>query len=78
MTRELALCLMALAYVAFAAAQSGPGLLVLVASLASALGFMAVYRRSQVAAGRDRVSLWTPSIAPRRSGMIETSSIPDA
>jgi hypothetical protein len=56
MTRELALCLLALAYVAFAAAQSGPGALVLAASVASSLAFVAVYRGSQVAAGQDRVS----------------------
>jgi transcriptional regulator with AAA-type ATPase domain len=56
MTRELALCLLALAYVAFAAAQSGPGALVLGASIASSLAFASVYRRSQVAQGRDRVS----------------------
>jgi hypothetical protein len=56
MTRELALCLLALAYVAFAAAQSGPGTVVLTASLVSTLAFVTTYRRSQVAAGRDRVS----------------------
>src|SRR5512146_671971 len=56
MTRELALCLLALAYVAFAAARSGPGGLVLVVSAATFLGFFTVYRRSQVAAGSDRVS----------------------
>src|SRR3954471_23602373 len=56
MTRELALCLLALAYVAFAAARSGPGSIVLVVTAAAGLLFAAVYRRSQVAAGSDRVS----------------------
>lgn len=56
MTRELGLCLLALAYVAFAAAQSGPGGVVLLASLASFGGFIVSYRRAQVAAGTDRVS----------------------
>jgi transcriptional regulator with AAA-type ATPase domain len=56
MTRELALCLLALAYVAFASAQSGPGSLVLVVTGVTFLVFVTVYRRSQVAAGSDRVS----------------------
>ena len=56
MTRELALCLLALAYVAFAAAQSGPGVVVLLVSLPSCLGFVIMYRRAQVAAGSDLVS----------------------
>ena len=56
MTRELALCLLALAYVAFAAAQSGPGSVVLCATAATWLVFIGVYRRAQVAAGSDRVS----------------------
>jgi transcriptional regulator with AAA-type ATPase domain len=56
MTRELALCLLALAYVAFAAAQNGRGGLVLLVSVASTLAFVASYRRAQVAAGSDRVS----------------------
>ena len=56
MNRELALCLLALAYVAFAAARSGPGSIVLVATAAAFLVFITVYRRSQVAAGSDRVS----------------------
>ena len=56
MTRELALCLLALAYVAFAAARSGPGGVVLGASAVTILLFVSAYRRSQVAAGSDRVS----------------------
>jgi len=56
MTRELALCLLALAYVAFAAARSSPAGLVLVVSVATLLAFVSIYRRSQVAAGSDRVS----------------------
>ena len=56
MTRELALCLLALAYVAFAAARSGPGSLVLVVTGVTLFIFVTVYRRSQVAAGSDRVS----------------------
>lgn len=56
MKRELALCLLALAYVAFAAAQNGRGGFVLLVSLASVLAFVACYRRAQVAAGSDRVS----------------------
>jgi transcriptional regulator with AAA-type ATPase domain len=56
MTRELALCLLALAYVAFAAARSGPGGWVLLVSAVTWLAFVAVYRRSQVPAGTDRVS----------------------
>lgn len=56
MTRELGLCLLALAYVAFAAAQSGPGRLVLLVSVPSGLVFFVSYRRAQVAAGSDRVS----------------------
>lgn len=56
MTRELALCLLALAYVAFAAARSGSGASAFLALLATSLGLFAIYRRSQVAAGSDRVS----------------------
>ncbi len=56
MTRELALCLLALAYVAFAAARSGPASSVLLVSAATMLLFVSVYRRAQVAAGTDRVS----------------------
>src|SRR6478752_10329036 len=56
MTRELALCLLALAYVAFAAAQSGPGGVVLLVTVPSCLGFVISYRRAQVAAGSDLVS----------------------
>src|SRR5258706_7552916 len=56
MTRELALCLLALAYVAFAAARSGAGGMVLVVTGVTWLLFVSVYRRSQVAAGSDRVS----------------------
>lgn len=56
MTRQLALCLLALAYVAFAAARSSPAGLVLVVSVATLLAFVSIYRRSQVAAGSDRVS----------------------
>ena len=46
MTRELALCLLALAYVAFASARSGPGGLVLVVTGVTFLLFVTVYRRS--------------------------------
>lgn len=56
MTRELGLCLLALAYVAFAAAQSGRGAVVLAVSAVATLGFWVSYRRAQVAAGSDRVS----------------------
>ncbi|HEY6080381.1 MAG TPA: hypothetical protein VIW29_16315 [Polyangiaceae bacterium] len=56
MTRELALCLLALAYVAFAAARSGAFASAFVALLAAGLGLFVIYRRSQVAAGSDRVS----------------------
>jgi transcriptional regulator with AAA-type ATPase domain len=56
MTRELALCLLGLAYVAFAAARSGAGPFRLALGAAVVLGFVAIYRRSQVAAGTDRVS----------------------
>jgi transcriptional regulator with AAA-type ATPase domain len=56
MTRELALCLLALAYVAFASARSAAGGLVLAVTAAAGLAFVTVYRRSQVAAGSDRVS----------------------
>jgi transcriptional regulator with AAA-type ATPase domain len=56
MSRELALCLLALAYVAFASARSGPGGLVMAVTAVTTLCFIAVYRRSQVAAGSDRVS----------------------
>jgi transcriptional regulator with AAA-type ATPase domain len=56
MNRELALCLLALAYVAFAATQSGSGGVVLLAAVTSCLGFVVSYRRAQVAAGSDRVS----------------------
>jgi hypothetical protein len=56
MTRELGLCLLALAYVAFGAAQSGPGGVVLLVSSAASLAFWVAYRRAQVAAGTDRVS----------------------
>ncbi len=56
MTRELALCLLALAYVAFAAARSGAGGFALVVMGVTSALFVAVYRRSQVPAGTDRVS----------------------
>ena len=56
MNRELALCLLALAYAAFAAARTGGAGLVLLVTAASSLGFVGVYRRSQVAAGSDHVS----------------------
>jgi transcriptional regulator with AAA-type ATPase domain len=56
MNRELALCLLALAYVAFAAARSGAGARVLFTAALASLLFWLVYRRSQVAAGSDRVS----------------------
>jgi transcriptional regulator with AAA-type ATPase domain len=56
MNRELALCLLALAYVAFAAAQSGPAAVVLLAAALSCLGFFVSYRRAQVAAGSDQIS----------------------
>ena len=56
MSRALGLCLLALAYVAFAAAQSGAGVRVLLTFGVSAALFVWVYRRSQVAAGTDRVS----------------------
>lgn len=56
MNRELALCLLALAYVAFAAMRTGGGGLVMLVAGASILGFVAIYRRCQVAAGSDRVS----------------------
>lgn len=56
MSRELALCLLALAYVAFAAARSGnAGPAVLALLLAGAV-LVAIHRRLQVAAGTDRVS----------------------
>jgi transcriptional regulator with AAA-type ATPase domain len=56
MNRELALCLLALAYVAFAAMRTAGVGVVLFVTAASGLGFIASYRRSQVAAGSDRVS----------------------
>ncbi len=56
MNRELALCLLALAYVAFAAIRTGGAGLVLLVTGASCFGFIAIYRRAQVAAGSDRVS----------------------
>ena len=56
MSRELALCLLALAYVAFAAARSGAGAPVLLTAAVASFSFWLVYRRSQVAAGSDRVS----------------------
>src|SRR5687767_14941055 len=56
MSRELALCLLALAYVAFAAARSGAGARVLLTAAVASFSFWLVYRRSQVAAGSDRVS----------------------
>lgn len=56
MSRELTLCLLALAYVAFAAARSGSGLRVLLTFAAATAALVVVYRRSQVAAGTDRVS----------------------
>lgn len=55
MTRELALCLLALAYVAFAAARSGGGATSLVALLVAASLLVVVHRRAQVAAGSDRI-----------------------
>src|SRR5689334_16118394 len=57
MNRELALCLLALAYVAFAAVRTGEAGVVLLGTGFSCLGFVTTYRRSQVAAGTDRVSL---------------------
>ncbi len=56
MNRELALCLLALAYVAFAAARSAGAGLVLLVTAVSTGAFLSVYRRAQVAAGSDRVS----------------------
>ena len=56
MTRELALALLALAYVAFAAARSGAGGFALVVMAGVSALFVAVYRKSQVPAGSDRVS----------------------
>ncbi len=56
MSRELALCLLALAYVAFAAAESGGGARVLFTFALAAAALFVAYRRSQVAAGSDRVS----------------------
>ncbi|MDF3068009.1 MAG: Flagellar regulatory protein FleQ [Polyangiaceae bacterium] len=56
MNRELALCLLALAYVAFAAMRTGQAGVVLLVAGMSGVGFVATYRRAQVAAGSDRVS----------------------
>jgi transcriptional regulator with AAA-type ATPase domain len=56
MSRELALCLLALAYVAFAAARSGAGGRVAFSFAFASFAFVFVYRRCQVAAGTDRVS----------------------
>lgn len=70
MNRELALCLLALAYVAFAAMRTGGAGPVLLVTAASMLGFIAIYRRAQVAAGSDRVSP-----AARRAGWLTTFGI---
>jgi transcriptional regulator with AAA-type ATPase domain len=56
MNRELGLCLVGLAYVAFAAARSGAGTRVLFAFCAASFAFTFAYRRCQVVAGTDRVS----------------------
>jgi len=70
MTRELALCLLALAYVAFAAARGGAGGSVLLVTGATCLAFVTVYRRCQVAAGSDRVS-----VTARRAGWLTAFGI---
>jgi hypothetical protein len=56
MTRELGLCLLVLAYVAFAAMRSGDAAVVLVVAGACGAALFGIYRRAQVAAGTDRVS----------------------
>lgn len=70
MTRELALCLLALAYVAFASAQSGGGAVVLVTTGIVALLVVWSYRRAQVAAGSDGVHP-----AARRAGWMTAFGI---
>jgi hypothetical protein len=56
MTRELALCLLALAYVAFAAAQSGRGGTALLALVLASAVLVLVYRHAQRAASLQRIS----------------------
>ncbi|HKY41191.1 MAG TPA: hypothetical protein VJN18_34895, partial [Polyangiaceae bacterium] len=56
MPRELALCLLVLAYVALSAARSGGTATALLALGVSGVLLSIVYRRSQLAAGTDRIS----------------------
>jgi transcriptional regulator with AAA-type ATPase domain len=70
MTRELALCLLALSYVAFAAARSGSAAMAFAALAAAGSGLFLVYRRSQVAAGSDRISP-----AARKAGWVTAFGI---